>query len=105
MTVPAITVGRKQSLALYPVSVVISVSKCKQEADCKCLTWGSGEGNGTPLQHSCLENPMGGGAWWAAVYGVTQSRTRLKRLSSSSNVKLIWSPASELRRLTLVTFL
>ena len=37
-----------------------------------------GEGNGTPLQYSCLENPMDGGAWWAAVYGVTQSRTRLK---------------------------
>ena len=44
-----------------------------------------GEGNGTPLQYSCLENPMGGGAWWAAVYGVAQSRTRLKRLSSSSS--------------------
>ena len=44
-----------------------------------------GEGNGTPLQYSCLENPMDGGAWWAAVYGVTQSRTRLKRLSSSSS--------------------
>ena len=44
-----------------------------------------GEGNGTPLQDSCLENPMDGGAWWAAVYGITQSRTRLKRLSSSSS--------------------
>ena len=37
-----------------------------------------GEGNGTPLQYSCLENPRDGGAWWAAVYGVAQSRTRLK---------------------------
>ena len=44
----------------------------------------TGEGNGSPLQCSCLENPRDGGAWWAAVYGVTQSRTRLKRLSSSS---------------------
>ena len=44
-----------------------------------------GEGNGTPLQYFCLENPMGGGAWWAAIYGVAQSRTRLKRLSSSSS--------------------
>ena len=43
-----------------------------------------GEGNGNPLQCSCLENPRDGGAWWAAVYGVTQSRTRLKWLSSSS---------------------
>ena len=37
----------------------------------------NGEGNGTPLQYSCLENPIDGGAWWAAVYGVTQSQTRL----------------------------
>ena len=43
-----------------------------------------GEGNGNPLQCSCLENPRNGGAWWAAIYGVTQSRTWLKRLSSSS---------------------
>ena len=40
-----------------------------------------GEGNGNPLQCSCLENPRDGGAWWAAVYGVTQSQTRLKQLS------------------------
>ena len=44
-----------------------------------------GEGNGNPLQCPCLENPRDGGAWWASVYGVTQSRTRLKRLSSSSS--------------------
>ena len=43
-----------------------------------------GEGNGNPLQCSCLENPRGRGAWWAAVYGVAQSRTRLKWLSSGS---------------------
>ena len=36
-----------------------------------------GEGDGTPLQYSCLENPMDGGGWWAAVHGVTKSRTRL----------------------------
>ena len=44
-----------------------------------------GEGNGNPLQFSCLENPRDGGAWWAAIYGVAQSQTRLKRLSSSSS--------------------
>ena len=44
-----------------------------------------GEGNGNPLQCSCLENPRDGGAWWAAVYGVALSRTRLKWLSSSSS--------------------
>ena len=41
-----------------------------------------GEGNGNPIQCSCLENPRNGGAWWAAVHGVAQSQTRLKRLSS-----------------------
>ena len=44
-----------------------------------------GEGDGNPLQCSCLENPGDGGAWWAAVYGVSQSWTQLKRLSSSSS--------------------
>ena len=44
-----------------------------------------GEGNGNPLQCSCLENPRDRGAWWAAVYGPAQSRTQLKRLSSSSS--------------------
>ena len=44
----------------------------------------TGEGNGNPLQCSCLENPRDGGAWWAAIYGVAQSQTRLKRFSSSS---------------------
>ena len=45
------------------------------------------EGNGNPLQYSCLENPRDGRTWWAAVYGVTQSWTRLKQLSSSSSSK------------------
>ena len=46
-----------------------------------------GEGNGNPLQCSCLENLRDGGAWWSAVYGVAQGRTRLKRLSNSSNAR------------------
>ena len=63
----------------------------------------NGEGNGNPLQCSCLENPRDGIAWWAAVYGVIQSRTRLKRLSSSSSSRftsgealllLFWLPES-----------
>ena len=45
-----------------------------------------GEGDDNPLQYSCLENPMDGGAWWAAVQGVAQGRTQLKRLSSSSSL-------------------
>ena len=44
-----------------------------------------GEGHGNPLQCSCLENPRDGGAWWAAICGVAQSQTRLKRLSSNSS--------------------
>ena len=60
-----------------------------------------GEGNGNPLQWSCLENPRDGGAWWAAVYGVAQSRTWLKRFSSSSNmretVRRGWGDLSEPR--------
>ena len=58
-----------------------------------------GEGNGNPLQHSCLENPRDAGAWWAAVYGVAQSQTRPRRLSSSSSrtdaeaeTPILWPP-------------
>ena len=48
-----------------------------------------GEGDGNPLQYSCLENPVDRGAWWADVHRVTQSRAQLKRLSSSSVYMLI----------------
>ena len=54
-----------------------------------------GEGNGTPLQCSCLENPRDRGAWWAAVYGVAQRWTRLKRLSSSSRLVVTFLPRSK----------
>ena len=67
------------------------VSICDYQMKCNCTRAESffspfiiaflvsrlGEGNGTPLQYSCLENPMDGGAWWAAVHGVAKSRTRL----------------------------
>ena len=63
-----------------------------------------GEGNGNPLQCSCLENTRDGGAWWAAVYGVAQSQTRLKRFSSSSRasqlalvVKTLTANAGDIR--------
>ena len=65
--------GRKQSDTTEQLHFHFSLS---------CI----GKGNGNLLQCSCLENPRDGGAWWAAVYGVTQSRTRLKRLSSSSSM-------------------
>ena len=48
-----------------------------KEHNCWILWWDIGEGNGTPLQYSCLENPMAWGAWWAAVHGVAESRTWL----------------------------
>ena len=53
-----------------------------------------GEGNGNPLQCSCLENPRDWGAWWAAVQGVAQSRTQLKRLSSSREFIQLFTPHS-----------
>ena len=53
----------------------------------------TGERNGNPLQYSCLENPRDRGAWWAAIYGVIQSWTQLKRLSSSSSNWLSSSPS------------
>ena len=53
-----------------------------------------GEGNGNSLHCSCLENPRDGGAWWAAVHGVTQSRTRLKQLSSSSHKLNFWETSA-----------
>ena len=62
------------------------LSDCHFHFSLSCI----GEGNGNPLQSCCLENPRDGGVWWAAVYGVTQSRTRLKRLSSSSSSRKIY---------------
>ena len=63
------------------------------------------EGNGNPLQCSCLENPRDRGAWWAAVCGVAQSRTRLKRLSSSSSSSiLLFSTFSEHRHVSILFF-
>ena len=48
----------------------------------------SGEGNGTPLQYSCLENPMDGGTWWAAVHGVAKSRTQLSDFTFTFHLSL-----------------
>ena len=64
-----------------------------------------GEGNGNPLQCSCLENPRDGGAWWAAVSAVAQSRTRLKRLSSSSSSSSpVWGSSNEFSAVVLTFF-
>ena len=87
----------------HPTSVLLPGKSHGQRSLVGCSPWGreesdmtellhfhfslsrTGEGNGNPLQCSCLENLRDGGAWWAAVYAVTQSWTRLKRLSSSSS--------------------
>jgi len=67
------------------------VPYCVENLNLKLITFlegvrmSIGEGNGNSLQYSCLEKPRDRGAWWAAVYGVAQSQTRLKRLSSSSS--------------------
>ena len=68
------------SESLKSYSLMGKRKKCKQ----KCFTLPSvsiGEGDSTPLQYSCLENPMDGGAWWAAVHGVAEGRTRLSDFS------------------------
>ena len=87
--------GRLQSMGLLGLD---TIERLHFQFSLSCI----GEGNGNPLQCSCLENPRDGGAWWAAVSGVAQSRTRLKWLSSSSiswlihlyNSFLLWSPVS-----------
>ena len=74
--------GRLQSLGLLWVWLT---EQLRFHFSLSCI----GEGNGSPLHCSCLENPRDGGAWWAAIYGVTQSWTQLKRLSSSSSSYVI----------------
>ena len=87
----------------HPTPILLPGKSHGQRSLVGCSPWGStesdtterlhfhfslsciGEGNGNPLQCSCLENPRDSGAWWAAIYWVAQSRTRLKQLSSSSN--------------------
>ena len=72
-------VGKVMSLLFNTLSSFVKTEQLHFDFSLSCI----GEGNGNPLQYSCLENPRDGGAWWAAVYGVTQSQTRLKLLSSS----------------------
>ena len=92
----------------HPTPVLLPGKSHEQRSLVGCSPWGRwgsgmtewlhfhfwlsciGEGNGNPLQYSCLENPRDGGAWWAAVYGVAQSGTWLKRLSSSTSSDYIW---------------
>ena len=71
--------GRLQSVGLLELD---TTERLHFHFSLSCI----GEGNGNPLQCSCLENLRDGEAWWAAVYGVAQSQTRLKRLSSSNSV-------------------
>ena len=89
--------------AMAPHSSTLAWKSHGQRSQVGCSPWGHeesdtterlhfslsciGEGNGNPFQCSCLGSPRDGGAWWAAVYGVTQSQTWLKWLSSSSNTR------------------
>ena len=101
------TIWRRQ---WYPIPVLLPGKSHGRRSLVGCSPWGRyesdtteqlhfhfslsciGEGNGNPLQCPCLENPRDRGAWWAAVYGVTQSRTRLKWLSSTYYLSpFIWS--------------
>ena len=93
----------RQRRQWHPTPVILSGKSHGRRSLVGCSPWGReesdtterlhfhfslsriGEGNGNPLQCSCLENPRDRGAWWASIYGVAQSRTRLKRLSSSSS--------------------
>ena len=74
-----------QSLAIAALQSELVSPEGTQDEYLPSSSHQTGEGNGTPLQYSCLENPTDGEAWWAAVHGVDKSRTRLKRLSSSSH--------------------
>ena len=94
--------GNTQRRQRHPTPVLLPGKSHGQKILVGCSPWGReeldtterlhfhfslscfGEGNGNPLQCSCLENPRDRGAWWAAIYGVAQSRTQLKLLSSSS---------------------
>ena len=68
-------VGRPEGV-MVPTRVLLPGESQGRGSLVGCSPWGHyGEGNGTPLQCSCLENPRGGAAWWAAVHGVTKSRT------------------------------
>ena len=102
--VPMILIQRRQ---WQPTPVLLPGKSHEQRSLVGCSPWGlkesdmterlhfhfslscTGEGNGSPPQCSCLENPREGGAWWAAVYGVAQSQTQLKRLSSSSSSMIL----------------
>ena len=74
----------QNGLGVYPGLWYMSLS----HSNCWDISTFSGEGNGKPLQYSCLENPVDRGAWWAAVHRVAQGRTRLKWLSSSSSIDI-----------------
>ena len=74
--------GRLQSMGSLRLSHGDMTERLHFHFSLSCI----GEGNGNPLQCSCLENPRDGGAWWAAIYGVAQSRTQLKRLSSTQRL-------------------
>ena len=83
---------QRWSLCAQPFSMSCSydlTSRMQGKWNLATVTWSYGEGNGTPLQYSCLENPMDGGAWWAAVHGVAKSRTWLSNFTFTFSLSCI----------------
>ena len=76
---------RKRLYCLYSLWLWVALKSSRGKMLNNVPQYSNGERNGNPLQYSCLENPRDRGAWWAALYGVAQSLTRLKQLSSSSS--------------------
>ena len=113
-----VTIGQRRQW--HPIPVLLPGKSLGQRSLVGCSPWGheksdsteqlhfhfslscTGEGNGNPLQCSCLENPRDKGAWWPAIYGVAQSWTRLKQLSSSSSRELDMIAAIFLNLMRLV---
>ena len=73
---------RASQVALVVKNLPASVGNIRDMGSIPGLGRSPGEGNGSPLQYSCLENPKDRGAWWATFHGVTQSQTQLKQLST-----------------------
>ena len=83
---------------MFPGGSEVKRLPAMQETRVRYLGWedSSGEGNGNPLQYSCLENPMDRGAWWATVHRVAKSRTRLKRFSTRTHTQYVGGTALQM---------
>ena len=85
----------------FPGGSEVKASACHAEdlSSVPGLGRDPGEGNGNPVQYSCLENPMDRGAWWVTVHGVANSRTRLSDFTSHLHVAVMWTPSHPISRI------